>query len=156
MEYHYVCKRLHINIDKGILKDQFGDRAVLRGIHFYSETERVARMAQALDENEFDTYLHLVGESSASSKNILQNTTPPMSNGRDQGLAFALGLSQIFFQEKGRGVSRVHGGGFAGAMQAYIHKNDLNEFKQTFSSVLGVDCVKELRLRSPGVCKLTC
>lgn len=136
------------------LRESFGDRAVLRGMHFFHENERVAKMAKALQDDEFGSYLELVGDSSRSSKHILQNTIPPGSAGRDQGLAFALGLSQLLFEGWGRGVSRVHGGGFAGAMQAYIHKDDLDKFRQRFESALGEGCVEELKLRKPGVCTL--
>ncbi|MCP4290200.1 MAG: galactokinase, partial [bacterium] len=104
------------------VRADLGDRAVLRALHFYHENGRVDQMLESLKIDDFDGYLKSVGASAASSQNILQNVLPPMTDGKEQGVSFALGLSQLFFEEKQRGQARVHGGGFAGTIQAYVHR----------------------------------
>jgi len=132
------------------IRSKLGDRAVLRALHFYHENKRVDEMVLALQSGEFDTYLKNVSASGASSQNILQNSIPPNSDGMDQGLNFALGLSQLFFEDKGRGVARVHGGGFAGTIQAYIHKGDIEEYKGLIKSILGDKAFQILKIRHHG------
>ena len=132
------------------LRNKLGDRAVLRALHFYAENRRVDAMVKALESGAFETYLKIVEASGASSQNILQNSIPPNSDGTDQGLNFALGLSQLFFEDKGRGVARVHGGGFAGTIQAYIHKEDLDEYRTLIKNVLGDNAFQILNIRHHG------
>ncbi|MCP4120312.1 MAG: galactokinase, partial [Bacteroidetes bacterium] len=100
--------------------------------------------------DDFDGYLKSVGASAASSQNILQNVLPPMIDGKEQGVSFALGLSQLFFEEKQRGQARVHGGGFAGTIQAYVHREDLEEYTELMNQILGPKAVQHLRIRHTG------
>lgn len=136
------------------IRSKLGDRPVLRALHFYSENDRVDRMETALGDDDFPGFLSAVQASGASSQNILQNAIPPQSNGHQQGLGFALGLSQIFFEKKGRGIARVHGGGFAGTIQAYIHKDDFEEYESFIGSIIGKDVISELVFRHSGACLL--
>jgi galactokinase len=128
-----------------------GDRAVLRALHFFSENHRVEMMVEALKAGEFETYLRLVSESGASSSSMLQNTIPPGGAGSDQPAALAIGASNDFFQSCGCGASRIHGGGFAGTVQAYIHKDHFRDYVQLMTSMFGDDCVQSLRIRTKGV-----
>ena len=140
------------------LRKQLGDRPVLRALHFIHENKRVDRMVAALDSSDFDAYLGQVKASGLSSQNILQNSIPPASDGFAQGVTFALGLSQLFFEEQGRGVSRVHGGGFAGAIQSYVHNDDFNEYHELMAAVFGPSAVEPITIRSRGaggILKLT-
>ncbi len=132
------------------LRNKLGDRAVLRALHFYAENRRVDAMVKALEVGDFEAYLREVTASGRSSQNILQNSIPPNSDGKDQGLTYALGLSQIFFEEKGRGLARVHGGGFAGTIQAYIHKADLEDYLSLISRTLGSHSTEILTIRHHG------
>ncbi len=136
------------------IRNQLGDRAVLRAHHFYSENLRVDRMVAALEGGDFEAYLANVRASGYSSQNILQNAIPPHSTGKEQGLGFTLGLSQLFFEERGRGVARVHGGGFAGAIQAYVHEEDFEDFCLLMNTQLGHDAVHMLHIRTAGSCKI--
>ena len=136
------------------IREQLGDRAVLRALHFYRENARVSKMVSALEEDEFETFLELVSASGESSRNILQNAIPPQSDGKQQGLAFALGISQLFFEQTGRGVARVHGGGFAGTIQAYVHSEDLEEYSQLMTEMIGEGSVKILQLRQHGAARI--
>lgn len=132
------------------IRTKLGDRAVLRATHFYAENHRVDLMETALENDDFATFLAAVEASGASSQNILQNAIPPQSDGTQQGLGFALGLSQLFFEKAGRGIARVHGGGFAGTIQAYIHKDDFAEYESTMTSIFGSHSVSELVFRQSG------
>ncbi|MCH7938662.1 MAG: galactokinase [Candidatus Marinimicrobia bacterium] len=140
------------------LRKQLGDRPVLRAMHFIHENKRVDRMVAALDSGDFDAYLGQVKASGLSSQNILQNSIPPASDGFAQGVTFALGLSQLFFEEQGRGVSRVHGGGFAGAIQSYVHNDDCDEYRELMAAVFGPSAIEPITIRSRGaggILKLT-
>jgi len=132
------------------IRRKLGDRAVLRAMHFYSENVRVDQMVSALGAGDFEAYLKVVSASGASSQNILQNSIPPGSDGQDQGLTYALGVSQLFFEEKGRGVARVHGGGFAGSIQAYIHQDDFDDYKKLISNMIGIKALQVLSIRHHG------
>lgn len=132
------------------VRADLGDRAVLRALHFYHENGRVDHMLESLKSDDFNGYLKLVGASGASSQNILQNVLPPMTDGKEQGVSFALGLSQLFFEEKKRGQARVHGGGFAGTIQAYVHREDLEEYTELMNQILGPKAVQHLRIRHTG------
>ncbi len=132
------------------LRNKHGDRAVLRALHFFSENDRVDLMVAALEASDLDAYLELVSASGASSQNVLQNTVPPGGDGTSQGLGFALGVSQHFFEKAGRGVARVHGGGFAGTIQAYVHSDDLLEYQKLMTGIYGQDAMQQLHLRQSG------
>jgi len=142
-------------LDQSIgIRKRLGDRATLRAHHFYSENLRVDRMVTALEGGDFEAYLANVRASGNSSQNILQNAIPPHSTGKEQGLGFTLGLSQLFFEERGRGVARVHGGGFAGAIQAYVHEEDFEDFCLLMNTQLGHNAVQMLHIRTTGALKI--
>jgi galactokinase len=132
------------------LRKKLGDRPVLRALHFMEENKRVDRMVAALESGDFEAYMDQVRASGLSSQNILQNTVPPASDGSEQGVTLALGLSQLFFEAKGRGISRVHGGGFAGTVQAYVHDDDLTGYRKLMESVFGVNSVEHITIRAKG------
>lgn len=134
------------------LRNSAGDRAIQRALHYFSENRRVKQMADALLSNDFTGFLNLVGASGNSSQNLLQNIIPPMTTGREQSMALALGIAGFFFDERGRGVVRVHGGGFAGTIQAYVHLNDYSDFCELMDSVFGAGATEELLLRMAGAC----
>jgi galactokinase len=132
------------------LRRQLGDRPMLRALHFVEENKRVDRMVAALESGDFEAFLEQVRASGLSSQNILQNSIPPVADGSEQGVALALGLSQLFFEEKGRGVSRVHGGGFAGTIQAYVHQGDFVEYQELMESILGPSSIEPITIRAIG------
>jgi galactokinase len=129
------------------LRSRFGDRAVLRALHYLAENERVDAQVAALEEGRFQAFLSLVRESGLSSFRWLQNVIAP-AQPRTQGLALALALTEQFLD--GSGACRVHGGGFAGTIQAWIPKPRLDAFRATIEPVFGVGAVVPLRIRSLG------
>ncbi len=121
-----------------------GDRAFLRALHFFRENNRVEKMIKALREDNIDSYLELVNLSGDSSYKYLQNCYS-LSNPRSQGIPLALALSEGFLVEKG--ISRVHGGGFAGAIQSYVPSNMVENYKIFMGSFFGENSVIPLRIR---------
>jgi len=129
------------------LRKECGDRAVLRGLHFFRENERVAGIPEALASGDFETYLKIIAESGSSSSNLLQNCIP--SGGiQNQAVSYALGLLHTLCPE---GVFRVHGGGFAGTIQGYIPVQSFDTIRDTLRSHFGKDGVTALSIRSSGV-----
>jgi galactokinase len=135
----------------GMVRLKAGDRALLRAQHFFAENHRVDMMLEALKSGDFETYLRLVAESGASSSSMLQNTIPPGNSGKEQSAALAIGVSNDFFRVKGKGVSRIHGGGFAGTIQSYIHKDHFEDYSQLMNSMFGAECLKPLVIRMQGI-----
>lgn len=99
------------------VRERCGDRAALRAMHFFSDNERVALQTAALKEGNFDAFKRLVIESGRSSFNCLQNIYAPGSP-HEQGLSLALAVSELLLAPQG--AWRVHGGGFAGTIQAFV------------------------------------
>ena len=125
-----------------------GDRATLRAMHVFAENKRVEAQKAALRANDFDTFLKYVTESGLSSWRFLQNVTP---KGRDeyQEVAFALALSEKLLAGT-KGVCRVHGGGFAGTIQAFVPLEILDTFKTEIEKVLGEGKCHVLSVRAEG------
>jgi galactokinase len=134
------------------VRNCIGDRAVLRALHFFAENRRVGEMVEALKSNDFDGFLQLVAASGASSASLLQNIIPPDQSGGAQPAALALGLSDDFFRRsiRRRGVCRIHGGGFAGTIQAYVHKEHFADYVQLMTLLFGNGCVQPLHIRKQG------
>ena len=129
------------------IRHKVSDRAILRAIHFYQENARVQKQAAALKDNDFDTFLQLVKESGRSSWMYLQNITPA-GYIEHQDMALALAMCDTLLA--GRGAFRVHGGGFAGTVQAFVPIDMLNTFKDGIEKVFGEDSCQVLSVRSDG------
>ena len=129
------------------LRHQVPDRAILRAVHFYQENSRVQRQAQALRDGDFDAFLRLVSESGRSSWMYLQNITPAGAT-EHQDVAVALALCDTLLH--GQGAFRVHGGGFAGTVQAFVPLEMLDSFKEGMERVLGEGKCHVLSIRSEG------
>lgn len=130
-----------------LVRAKAGDRAVLRAIHFFNDCRRVERQVQALENNDFETFLSLVQESGASSFMYLQNVETYRDPGR-QPVAAALAFAEHFLN--GRGAFRVHGGGFAGTIQAYVPLEDAASFKRNMEEILGKDTCRITYIRPVG------
>ena len=147
------------------IRKNFGDRALLRALHFFDENERVDAMAAALTEMDkaaepaekqqlLNRYLDLVNESGDSSWELLQNVYSSRSP-ETQGVSVALALSRNFFRkQKLHGAARVHGGGFAGTIQAYIPLDAVDTYRTRIEPVFGSDSVTILRIRPRGAVEL--
>ena len=133
------------------IRSQVGDRALLRAIHFLSEQERVDKMRNIL-EQDFDAFLDLVNQSGLSSELQLQNVSVSIEP-RQQELALALALSRQFLADK-KGACRVHGGGFAGTIQAYIREEDYHTYTEMMEEVFGEGSVLDVYIRPYGACEV--
>jgi len=129
------------------IRHKVSDRAILRAIHFYQENARVQKQAAALKDNDFDTFLKLVKESGRSSWMYLQNITPA-GYVEHQDMALALAMCDTLLH--GRGAFRVHGGSFAGTVQAFVPTDMLDAFKNGIENIFGKDSCHVLSVRSDG------
>ncbi|MDR1985748.1 MAG: galactokinase [Treponema sp.] len=150
------------------IRKTLGDRPFLRALHFFHENQRVDAMQEALERAKtlsgtagsaaLMRYLRLVNESGDSSWKLLQNLYAPQ-NPKDQGLPLALALTRAFFETPGKPkpwlwACRVHGGGFAGTIQAYIPLEYLDSYKTLMESVFGPGAFTPLRIRPQGAVEL--
>lgn len=133
------------------VRKKAGDRAVLRSLHFFAENERAAAEAKALSEDRFGDFLGLVKESGASSFQFLQNvyTNKDVQN---QGVSVGLAVSESVLD--GNGVCRVHGGGFAGTIQAFVKNSFVEEYRKVLDSVFGEGSCHVLKVRPYGGIKV--
>lgn len=129
-----------------LLRKKVSDRAILRAIHVFGENRRVRAQAAALRQGRIDDYLALVNESGRSSWMYLQNIYP--AGATQQPVAFALALCGSLLA--GQGACRVHGGGFAGTVQAYVPLQMLVDFTAGIEAVLGKGCLCALKVRPQG------
>lgn len=129
------------------IRAKAGDRALARALHFLDEDRRAARMADSLRAGDFGAYLDLVRESGSSSWRLLQNVFSP-SRPADQPLTVALALSERVLGKSG--AVRVHGGGFAGTIQAYVPLDAFDKYRAALEPVFGEGSVMKLSIRALG------
>ena len=129
------------------LRKTCGDRAVMRAIHFYQENARVPQQVAALNSGDFDTFLSLVKQSGYSSYMYLQNVIPAGYK-QHQDVAVSLALCEHYLA--GKGAYRVHGGGFAGTVQAFVPFEILDSFKAGIDAALGEGACHILSIRPQG------
>lgn len=129
------------------LREQFGDRAVLRAFHYLDDNERVVKEVEALNNNDFDTFKELIVASGNSSFRFLQNVYATV-NPKEQGLSLAIYLAQNLLE--GKGAYRVHGGGFGGTTQNFVPVDMVDEFKSVIESVFGAGKCHILFIRNHG------
>lgn len=129
------------------IKEKLGERPLLRAIHFFEDNKRVSKEAEALKNGDFDTFKKMTVASGYSSYMYNQNvfsSSAPLS----QPVSLALALSEVLL--KGKGAWRVHGGGFAGTIQAFVPENLLNEYKESMEAVFGEGACYVLAIRPFG------
>ena len=131
----------------GEVRAAAGDRAALRAMHFFADNRRVAEQVAALRSGDFDAFLRLVNESGRSSWLYLQNVVPTGATAH-QELAAALALAAKLLN--GRGACRVHGGGFAGTIQAFVPLDLLESFRAGMEAALGEGSCHVLSIRPEG------
>ena len=134
------------------LRASCGDRAVLRALHFFAEDRRAIREAEALKNNDFAAFLRLVNESGRSSALFLQNTWS-VSAPKSQAISVALAVGEGLLA--GTGAIRVHGGGFAGTVQAWVPVDRLDAFREGIEAVFGAGKCHILHVRPIGGCVIT-
>lgn len=130
-----------------VLREKCGDRAVLRAVHFYQENARVPKQVAALEQGDFETFLKLIKESGYSSYMYLQNVIPAGYK-EHQDVALVLAMCEHFLE--GRGAYRVHGGGFAGTVQAFVPVDMLDRFVAGMDGILGQGACHVLSIRPQG------
>ncbi len=136
-----------ITLNINDLRRTFGDRAVLRAIHFFYENERVDRMIHALKNDKFGDFLHAVKESGDSSFKYLQNVCPT-SDVRNQSLSIALNVAESTLHRKG--ACRIHSAGFVGTIQAFVPFESLQQFRMNMEKAFGSGSCYVLTIRPVG------
>ena len=131
----------------GDIRKKAGDRSVLRALHFVNENKRVEREVDALKHDDICEFLNVVKESGDSSYKYLQNVYAN-SDVEHQNVSLALAVSEMFLSENG--VCRVHGGGFAGTIQAFVKEEYVSEYKKNMNRIFGEDACYELKIRKYG------
>jgi len=132
------------------LRPKVGDRAILRSLHFLEDNQRVLDQVEALEKDDFDTFLDLVNESGNSSCKWLQNCFT-IKNPFEQGINLALALTENYLKNSGeKGACRVHGGGFAGTIQVFMPDSMREDYIRLIENVYGAKSVTVLSIRQLG------
>ena len=129
------------------VRKKAGDRGVLRAMHFFADHKRVGEQVKALQENEFDRFKRLITESGNSSYKYLQNVFA-ITDVQNQSLSIGLALSERYLGKDG--AYRVHGGGFAGTIQAYVPAEEIDRFTEEMEGYLGKDACHPLPVSPDG------
>lgn len=134
------------------LREKCSDRAVMRAAHFFAENKRAVQEANALSDENMDYFLELVKQSGESSANLLQNLYS-CSQPTEQALSIGIMISKRILGDKG--AVRVHGGGFAGTIQAFVPTDKANEYVSEMNRVYGDGSCYVLKIRSVGGVEIT-
>ena len=129
------------------VREKAGDRGVLRAMHFLNENERVLKQKSALKNNLTEEFLGLINESGDSSYTLLQNLYSA-KNPKNQPLPLAIAATKSFLN--GQGAARVHGGGFAGTIQAFVPNCMLEDYKKYIEKIFGKGSCHVLKIRNFG------
>ena len=127
------------------------DRALIRAMHFFGETRRALDEADALRSGDMPEFLRLVNASGRSSWTLLQNVLIP-HNHKNQRLALGLALAEQLLG--GQGAVRVHGGGFAGTLQAFVPRDQLAAYVEGMNALFGTESSSLLHIRPYGACEV--
>ena len=160
-----VAKEFGLEVLRGLTRDELlsragelrakvGDRALLRAFHFIGENDRVPAIAECLRKGDAEGFFRGIRESGRSSFMWLQNvyTTKNVS---EQGLSLALAVTEHALKDTKRtSAYRVHGGGFAGTIQAFVPAEDVATYKAQIESVFGANSCSVLRVRPDGAVKV--
>lgn len=129
------------------LREKMSDRCVIRALHFFKEDARVEKAVSALKNNDFDTFKSVIKLSGDSSYKYLQNIYSNHDE-TNQAVSIALGLSEDILGDKG--VCRVHGGGFAGTIQAFVEDDYVETYKTEIEKYFGEGSCHILKVRKYG------
>lgn len=155
---HYFEEEVLRKVDKTdfylnipAIREILGDRAVLRAMHLFEENKRVEQEVEALENRQFDLFKKLIKDSGDSSFKYLQNV---YSNHEvnNQSVSIGLAVSDVILADKG--VSRVHGGGFAGTIQAFVPNEIVPLYQKTMDNVFGEGACHILKVRKYGGMKV--
>ena len=132
------------------IREKTSDRAVMRALHYYDENERVKAMYKAVAAGDLDAFLAGIIASGESSWKMLQNLY--VGGSTAQSLALACTLSER--ELKGCGAWRVHGGGFAGTILAFVPNDKLADYVAKMDAVFGEGACTVLGIRPVGAKKV--
>ncbi len=154
MVAEYFGKKVLREVDKsdvlknaGAVAEKISERAVIRALHYYGENEKVILQADALAKNDFEKFKELIIDSGHSSYMYNQNVYTQKA-GAEQPLSLALCISEQML--KGKGAWRVHGGGFAGTIQAFVPNGLVEEYTEAMKAIFGDDAAYVLSVRPFG------
>lgn len=133
------------------MRGTVSDRALVRAMHFYADNDRVPLEVAALRRGDFDAFRQLIVDSGRSSAIYLQNLYST-SNPAEQGLTLALSVSELIL--RGKGAWRVHGGGVAGTIQAFVPNAIIERYTDAMNRLFGEGSAHQLSIRPVGVCEV--
>lgn len=135
----------------GELRDKCSDRAILRALHYFNENDRVINQAEAMKDNNLGRFLELENESGRSSCMYLQNIYV-CNDSKQRNISLALAKSEEILANTG--AFRVHGGGFAGTIQAFVPCEMISKYKEGMDSLFGHGACSVLKVRKYGGMKV--
>lgn len=141
------CSKKDVIEKAGEIKEKLNERAVIRALHYFGENERVLKQSEALSKGDFEFFKSSIIESGRSSYMYNQNVYTP-KKATNQPLSLALAVSEQILS--GKGAWRVHGGGFAGTIQAFVPDGDVEEYTSAMKSIFGDDSCYVLSVRPYG------
>ena len=150
-EYLREVEPMDLLLNVADVRSECGDRAVLRAFHFFDENLRIPQLEYALRGGDMHSFLGLINQSGISSVMYLQNIYSP-ADPSNQALSLALAMAEKLLM--GRGACRVHGGGFAGTIQAFVPLDILDEFTVMMNNVFGEGSCHILTIRPVGGIRL--
>ena len=144
-------KEFMANLNK--VREEAGDRAVMRALHFFAEQKRVDTAVKAIKEEDYETFLNCITKSGNSSWKWLQNCFATKDE-TEQAVPVALALTELFIEEEGRGYCRVHGGGFAGVIAAVLPKDLTPKYVEMMTPYMGEENIYVMQIRQTGAVHL--
>ena len=144
-------KEFMANLNK--VREEAGDRAVMRALHFFAEQKRVDSAVKAIKEEDYETFLSCITKSGNSSWKWLQNCFATKDE-TEQAVPVALALTELFIEEEGRGYCRVHGGGFAGVIAAVLPKDLTPKYVEMMTPYMGEENIYVMQIRQTGAVHL--
>jgi galactokinase len=145
------CTKDEVIANIAALREYAGDRAILRALHFFNENERVKEASAYLANDDIRGFLGVIKASGESSAMLLQNYFTPKAPA-EQGITLACAVANSIIAPEG--VCRVHGGGFAGTIQAFVPEAKLDAFKSIMEASFGTGAVTVLSVRPVGMTKI--
>ncbi len=152
-EFLRECNQADFNQNIAKIRTKAGDRAVLRAGHFFNEQQNVMNAVDGLNQKDFEKFLFAIKKSGLSSFRFLQNVYST-KNIQNQSVSVALAVSEDLLSDGKYGVCRVHGGGFAGTIQAFVKNEYVAEYKLGMENVFGKNSCHVLRVRKFGGIKV--
>ena len=134
------------------LRGRCSDRAIMRAVHYFKENRRAVDEAQALDNGDIERFFSLYRRSADSSANLLQNHYS-CSKPTEQGISLGIMMSRLILGDDA--AVRVHGGGFAGTIQAFVPIFKTEEYVRKMNALFGAGSCYVLRIRPVGGAEIT-